>query len=93
MNFTGFNNISDSDKNDLHTAIKNLPADQQEVVNLHFYDDVPVKEIAKRLNCSETTVYNKIKKAEGNLRRQLNPGYYKKAMEIMYGDLPGYASL
>ena len=77
----------------MNAAIQNLPADQLEILNFHFYDEIPVKEIAKKLNCSETTVYNKIKKAECSLRRQLNPAYYKKANEIMYGNLPGYVSL
>ncbi|MGI8583219.1 MAG: RNA polymerase sigma factor [Chitinophagaceae bacterium] len=79
-------------KTALQEAVKCLPVDQQIIIYYHFYDSLSIKEIAQKLNCAETTVHTKIKKALYNLRRQLNPSYYKKAMEILYGKLPNYIS-
>ena len=79
-------------KSALQMAIQHLPEVQQEAVNLYFYDEMPVKEIAKKLNCSTTMVNNNLSKAVVNLRRQSNPSYYKRAEEIM-AELDNYFSL
>ena len=76
----------------LHRAIENLPIKEQEIINYHFYDDIPVKEIAEKLNRSATHVYSSIRRATCKLTMQLNPSHYKKALEII-DRLPNYLSL
>lgn len=56
---------------DLAQAIKNLPAKQQAVIILHYYNGMTLPEMAQTLQISENTLKKRIQAALANLRRVL----------------------
>lgn len=68
----------------LQAAIKDLPEDEQKVLFLHFTSQLPVSEISKLLNCSQTTTYNKLNRALITLRHKFNPAAYEMMYNILY---------
>ncbi len=55
----------------LHKAIEKLPLKQKRRVVLHFFDGLPVKEIAKKEGCTPHSVYVGIERAKNNLKKFL----------------------
>ena len=77
-----FNDIKYSDENNIETQmvrqqnmrgvqeiIKMLPKNQQEIIDLRYYQDKSFKEIAEILNCSINTALGRTRYALINLRR------------------------
>jgi RNA polymerase sigma-70 factor, ECF subfamily len=54
---------------DLAQAIENLPAKQQMVIALHYYQGMTVPEISQALQVSENTIKKRIQAALSNLRQ------------------------
>ena len=59
-------------ENDFLEKLKNLPKDQRICVELFYVHDMPIKEIAKKLNCPETTVRSRRRYARNKLKHILN---------------------
>lgn len=55
----------------LPLAMDDLTARQREMVQLHFYENLSVSEIARRLEVNPSTVSRCLARAEGRLRRAL----------------------
>jgi len=77
-----FNDIKLADENNIETQIiksqnlngvqaiiKLLPQNQQEIINLRYYQDMSFKEIATTLNCSINTALGRTRYALINLRK------------------------
>jgi RNA polymerase sigma-70 factor (ECF subfamily) len=56
---------------DLAQAVEQLPAKQQHVIALHYYQGMTLPAIAQRLQISENTLKKRIQAALSNLRRVL----------------------
>ena len=56
---------------DLARAIEELPARQQTVINLHYYQGMMLPEMSQTLQTSENTLKKRIQAALSNLRRML----------------------
>ena len=56
---------------DLAHAVEQLPAKQQNVIVLHYYQGMTLPEISQRLQISENTLKKRIQAALSNLRRVL----------------------
>jgi RNA polymerase sigma factor (sigma-70 family) len=56
---------------DLAQAIKQLPAKQQNVIILHYYQGMTLPEISRRSQVSENTLKKRLQAALSNLRRVL----------------------
>ncbi len=56
---------------DLAHAVEKLPAKQQNVIALHYYQGMTLPEISQRLQISENTLKKRIQAALSNLRRAL----------------------
>ena len=54
---------------DLAHTVKQLPAKQQHVIALHYYQGMTLSAIAQRLQISENTLKKRLQAALGNLRR------------------------
>ena len=63
---------STSDKALVQRAIASLPADQREIVWMHYLEDLDKGEIARRLEMHPSTVGRQLRKAVERLRRDLN---------------------
>lgn len=55
----------------LWEAVLRLPEDQRAVVTLYYYEDLPVKEIARILGVAQGTVKSRLSRARQNLRELL----------------------
>jgi RNA polymerase sigma-70 factor (ECF subfamily) len=58
----------------LHAAVNALPPRSREILRLHFAEDVPHEEIARRLGVTRKIVKRDIARAYGSLRISLDPG-------------------
>jgi len=56
---------------DLAQAVEKLPAKQQNVIALHYYEGMTLPAISQRLQISENTLKKRIQAALSNLRRAL----------------------
>ena len=56
---------------DLAQAVEKLPAKQQNVIVLHYYQGMTLSAISQRLQISENTLKKRIQAALSNLRRAL----------------------
>ena len=56
---------------DLAHAVEQLPAKQQHVIALHYYQGMTLPAISQRLQISENTLKKRIQAALSNLRRVL----------------------
>src|SRR3984893_9675512 len=56
---------------DIARAVEQLPAKQQNVIALHYYQGLTLPEISQRLQISENTLKKRIQAALSNLRRVL----------------------
>jgi DNA-binding CsgD family transcriptional regulator len=65
-------------------TLSSLPEDQQRVLKLLYEKEIPVREIALQMNCSVSTVYNKVHRALFKLKTVLNPGVFENAYSILY---------
>lgn len=57
-----------------HEAVAMLPAEEREVVDLHFYDGLPYEEVASVLGCSARTVRRRWQDARVRLHERLSDG-------------------
>jgi RNA polymerase sigma-70 factor (ECF subfamily) len=57
----------------LHAAVNALPARSREILRLHFADDIPHEEIARRLGVTRKIVKRDIARAYSALRISLDP--------------------
>lgn len=55
----------------LWEAVLHLPEDQRAVVTLYYYEDLPVKEIARILGVAQGTVKSRLGRARARLRQML----------------------
>ncbi len=58
-------------RNDVKRALKCLPPPQPEIIRLKYYADMTIREIAKFLKLSKSTVQREIAKAENALKKLL----------------------
>lgn len=65
---------------DLARAIEQLPAKQQAVIALHYYQGMTLAEISQTLQTSENTLKKRIQAALSNLRRVLTNGEMGETM-------------
>src|SRR5947209_4725635 len=56
---------------DLAQAVEKLPAKQQNVIALHYYEGMALSEMSQRLQISENTLKKRIQAGLSNLRRAL----------------------
>ncbi|MBO4563823.1 MAG: sigma-70 family RNA polymerase sigma factor [Bacteroidaceae bacterium] len=61
--------IKSQNLNGIERIISMLPENQQEIINLRYYQDMSFKEIATMLNCSINTALGRTRYALINLRR------------------------
>jgi len=62
----------DDDSRYLREAIKKLPKKQAQMLEMYYFENYATKEIAKRLNVTESTVWNSLKHARDNLKKMTN---------------------
>ncbi len=55
----------------LAQAVEQLPAKQQNVITLHYYEGMALPEMSQRLQISENTLKKRVQAALSNLRRVL----------------------
>ncbi len=67
---------------DLVRAIKQLPAKQQAVIALHYYQGMTLPEMSQRLQTSENTLKKRLQVALNNLRRVLRYIEMDEAMSL-----------
>jgi DNA-directed RNA polymerase specialized sigma24 family protein len=72
----------------LEERIRCLPDELRVVVNSHYYDEITIQAIAKQSHHSPYKVKKTLRRALVILREKMNPHYYDKANEILYGDHP-----
>ena len=65
---------------DLAQAVEKLPAKQQNVIALHYYQGMTLPEISQRLQISENTLKKRIQAALSNLRRVLRDAEVDETM-------------
>ncbi|HPF87628.1 MAG TPA: sigma-70 family RNA polymerase sigma factor, partial [Candidatus Limiplasma sp.] len=58
------------------TAVTNLPQKYREVVWLHYYQQMPLAEIARALNLPASTVRSRLLRAKEKLYRKLEGWYF-----------------
>ena len=58
--------------NKLYNAIGNLPNEEKEIFMLRYYYRAKIREIADRMDLSESTVKRRIKSATSKLKEELN---------------------
>lgn len=63
--------IEDEERTVLKDALFTLPIIYREVLVLHYYKDLKVREIADILGCSENTVKTRLRRARNLLQEQL----------------------
>ena len=59
---------------DLISAVMRLPAPLRTVIHLHYYEDLPVKEIASLLNISQASVKMRLVRGRKRLKSVLTEG-------------------
>src|SRR5687767_802813 len=67
----------------LEESIKKLPEDNRNAIELHFLENIPRKEVARRLNWSLTKVNNKIARGITLLKAELNPEHFSMMEKII----------
>lgn len=55
----------------LHKAISNISSESQRIIKAVYYEDAPVDDLAREMNYSRITIYNKKKAAHKELRELL----------------------
>ena len=70
-------------KDSLLKAIDALPPKRQEIIRMHFVEEIPNKEIAKRLGISLSTVENHINAALKKMRATLSEEEFMLLMFLM----------
>ena len=71
---------------ELLAAIKCLPKDLLTILDLRYSEQLPMKEIAIRMNLSLTTTYNKANRALFYLKNKCNPEALGLMYKILYPD-------
>ena len=66
----------------LHKNLRQLPSCQRRAFRLHYLDELPIKEIASRLNRSESTIKANLYHARQNLQHLLRPYLQDEAAEV-----------
>lgn len=61
----------DTEADALFEAVTSLPEKYRSVVHLYYYEDYPVKEIARILQKKETTIQTRLMRARKMLKKQL----------------------
>jgi RNA polymerase sigma-70 factor (ECF subfamily) len=73
-----FHAVSQEDK-DFFLDIVRLPQRYKQVIILHYYQDIPMAEVADMLRISRSTAYHRLQKAQQMLRITLEGGYIHEA--------------
>ncbi len=60
--------LFDSAQMDLLAKIRKLPAREASAIYLHYYENLPAREIAKILKCREGTVYSLLSRGRSHLK-------------------------
>lgn len=63
--------FNDPEDSGVYFAVMSLPAKYRTVIHLFYYEDMPVKDIAKLLNTKETTVKSQLHRAREMLKEKL----------------------
>lgn len=63
--------FNDPEDSGVYFAVMSLPAKYRTVIHLFYYEDMPVKHIAKLLNTKETTVKSQLHRAREMLKEKL----------------------
>lgn len=58
----------------LFAAVQSLPTQYREVILLHYYQDIPVDELALVLHIAPSSVYRRLNKAQRLLKTELERG-------------------
>ena len=61
----------DPEASSLLTDVMDLPVKQREVILLYYYQEMDVREVAKALGITKSSVSGRLKSARDNLRRLL----------------------
>jgi RNA polymerase sigma-70 factor, ECF subfamily len=56
----------------LLTTVLSLPVKYREVIALHYFNDLSVKEMALCMNVNESTIYTRLRRAKDELKRKLD---------------------
>jgi len=63
------------ESSDLYTQVQKLPKKYLTVIHLHYYEDMPVAEIARLLKMKESTVKSHLFRARNELKKMLGGRY------------------
>lgn len=63
--------FNDPEESDVYYSVLSLPSKYRTVIHLFYYEDMPVKEIARILNTKETTVKSQLHRAREMLKEKL----------------------
>jgi RNA polymerase sigma factor (sigma-70 family) len=63
--------LSKEQNRGLHDALGRLSRDDREVLSLRFLEQLPTDDVAEVLNCSRNTLYVRLHRALGRLRKLL----------------------
>lgn len=63
--------ISLDDRNEIYKKVLALPENMKEVVLLYYFEDMPIKEIARLLDTSEVNVKKRLSRARQKLKLEL----------------------
>lgn len=71
-------------------ALQHVPLDQQIALELTYWEGLAAPEVARVLNIPENTVYSRLRRAKGHLRRALDqlseePSERARALELLGG--------
>lgn len=63
--------------NDIHFVLQTLPKSYKVAMSMYYYEDLPHKEIAKRLNINEGTSKSNLHKAKNKIIKKLKNKVYE----------------
>jgi RNA polymerase sigma factor (sigma-70 family) len=68
------NIVADERRHILHDKIKELPKRERHILTLHYFNDLPVREIARRFKVTTRMILRILRKTEARLHRLLSRG-------------------
>ena len=72
--------LTDASRAAVRAAVAGLPEEQRRLIELHFYEDVPVAEAAAALGVSRQSAYARQRMALRKLRSTLSPAFAAGAL-------------
>lgn len=84
---------SEEKKNEFEQVIQKLPSSYRCILVWYLGEELTIAQIASKLNCSKTTIYNKLYRAIFILKNQFNPILFQKSYRILYPERGRPASI